>query len=171
MAWYLFTRMHHLNTFLFLFSVLEKQEVQPHSSASGHHDSTVPFTACWKKADSWCRDGRIVQVRAYNKRSSKFNYSEITFVDIASPWLCNHNRTVARQNLFLEKKKTELSFVWVMSCFLTNESLACTVSQRNHCKRFQYCELYKSSQASTQIVSATFHQHKNQEVNETQSFV
>lgn len=28
-----------------LFSVLEKQEVQPHDYASGHYDSAVPFAA------------------------------------------------------------------------------------------------------------------------------
>lgn len=66
-----------------LFSVLEKQEVQPHNSAPGHHDSTVPFTAGWKKTGSRCGDGRIVQVRAYAHQCSKCNNSDITFVDIA----------------------------------------------------------------------------------------
>lgn len=43
-------------------SVLEKQEVPPHSSAPGHHDLALPLTAGWEETDSWCWDGWIIQV-------------------------------------------------------------------------------------------------------------
>lgn len=58
-------------------SVLEKQEVQPHSSAPGHHDLALPLTARREETDSWCRDGWIIQVSTRGARAPLIHRSAL----------------------------------------------------------------------------------------------
>lgn len=121
----------------FLFSVLEKQEVQPHSSASGRYDSTVPFTAGWKKTGSWCGDGWIVQVRARIEHCSERHICWYHRYQLVSTTRRSQMLMLVDGIAFI-KKKTDIGASWFEKpSFLTNESLACTVSQRNDCKTLQ----------------------------------
>lgn len=58
-------------------SVLEKQEVQPHSSAPGHHDLALPLTARWEETDSRCWNGWIIQVSTRRARALLIHSSRL----------------------------------------------------------------------------------------------
>lgn len=150
----------------FLFSVLEKQEVQPHSSASGRYDSTVPFTAGWKKTGSWCGDGWIVQVRARIEHCSERHICWYHRYQLVSTTRRSQMLMLVDGIAFIKKRLT-LGPVGLRSRLFSQMNHSHALSAKGTtAKRSSKAsqQFYKCGQASPQLVCVKFHQHRNKEI-------